>query len=319
MSTSRRGATATLAFSLSLASCASAPTDQNAGEPPPSPAATFARAVAAQRDAAPESDSAPPEPFCAGRNHRVLERLPYRWCVGPGGEPDGGFEVDDGAGRLELQGRFASGVPVGTWEATYPNNTPRWRHTVARPGAESYTTAWHQDGSKHYEIVRRDGRRVRAAFYAPGGSKRAELTYEAGRPSGTWRYYRDDGQLAHRYHPGDAERTIHEHWSEAGDPINAPKGMLPRAAMRRAEAPLEAGVVRCYEHAVALFPELAGRLVAQFRVGYGGEVAEASLIDEGLGHPMMTLCARRELESVTFPENPYGPRLIVRSWDLRTE
>lgn len=265
-----------------------------------------------------EPEPEPEPPFCAEGTEEYT-RNSYRWCKRDGAF-DGNFVAQWPEGTTELEGTFAQGAMTGPWVAYYPGGAVRWRAELVGGEEAGPVEGFYPDGARHYVIPYVEGaRQGEAVFFHPNGERAAALSFEAGEPEGTWTYWYDNGQKAHEYTvKPNGKTSIHRHWDREGAKMKPRVGQLPRAQIMPGVEPLGQAVVRCYEHA-RVFSEASGKIVAQFIIGYGGEVSEIKIFEEDFEHPFMGLCTQRHVEGLTFPHNPYGPKTLIRSWELRME
>lgn len=301
-----------LLLALTLgAGCKSKPAEQP-DEPPVEQLTEEEEVVEAEPEPEPE-----PPPFCAEGADEYTRRE-YRWCKRDG-VLDGNFQVSYDDGETELEGRFVAGALEGPWTAYYMNGERRWSVTFANNLEEGDLQGWYDTGQPHYVIPYKAGKREgTATYFYPNGQKAAELQYVAGKAQGTWTYWHENGQKAHEYTVEGDKTSIHRHWDEQGNKKKAQVGQMPKSSIVPVVEPLGELIVRCYQHA-RIFDDSSGKLVAQFVIGYGGEVSSVTIFESDFEHPFMSACTRRNVESLTFPDNPYGPKTLIRSWQLSVE
>jgi metallo-beta-lactamase class B len=108
----------------------------------------------------------------------------------------------------------------------------------------------------------------------------------------------------------------------ASGPANVPLEALPAHNGQQAEIDARAAVrdtVRsripevkgCYDHELALHPDLAGRVVIQFTIASNGEVVGSSLKRSTMQNAAVENCTERAVRRWTFPEPPAGENEMV--------
>lgn len=259
------------------------------------------------------------EPAYCEEGAEEYTRQQYRWCMRDG-VIDGNFTAYYADGAVEMVGAFEQGVLAGTWTEYYRDGNKRWSVEFADGKENGLVRGWYADGSEHYAIPHVAGvREGDAVYYYKDSTKAASLHYEKGKAAGTWTYWHPNGQKAHEYSPGKkGKEGIHQHWDESGKSKKPVVGQLPKAQIYPVVEPLGDLVVKCYQHA-RIFDKSSGKIVAQMTIGYGGEVSNISIFESDFEHPFMPACTRRHIESLTFPDNPYGPKTLIRSWELAVE
>lgn len=260
---------------------------------------------------------AKPEAFCP-QGADEYKRKAYRWCK-KDGVLHGKFQVL-AQSVVMMEGTFKAGQMDGKWVGYWSNNTPRWQVNYQSGKESGAVEGWYADGKKHYEIEYKDGKRDgTSTYWYPNGQKSSQLAFGAGVPKGQWTYWHDNGQKAHAFSwMGKGKESIHKHWTKAGKKTHSPNGRMSKRMVTPMLETLANRVVNCYKHS-RLVSKTAGKLVAQFSIDYMGDVSLMNLIETNFDHPFMGQCARRQLESLRFPENPYGRLAIIRSWELNVQ
>lgn len=256
-----------------------------------------------------------PEAFCPEGSEEYNRRA-YRWCR-VGETLHGNFLVSSDDGGVLLAGVFDQGKMHGEWVAFYSNGAKRWRAQFVQGEEEGLVEGWYDSGMEHYAIPYVAGARDGVArFFHQDGRRAAELAFARGKPLGSWSYWYKNGQKSHEYEAKpDGSTSVHQHWSEGGEKARDVTGQLPKSKVLRVVNTLQDPIVECYTHA-RVFDKSAGKLLVNFVVGYGGEVSEVRVSPDGFSHPFMGKCAARYVESLTFPDNPYGPQPVFESWEL---
>jgi antitoxin component YwqK of YwqJK toxin-antitoxin module len=297
-------------LSLALVACKSKPEEK--ADPVP-----IEEKVEAREE--PTEEVVEKEPEYCEEGAEEYSRQQYRWCMRDG-VIDGNFTAYDENGKVQMTGTFVQGTLQGTWTDYYPDGNRRWSVDFVDGKEDGQVLGWYPDGTEHYKIPFVAGERQGdAIFYYPSSARAAMLHYEEGKPAGTWTYWYANGQKAHEYAPDKKGKAgIHQHWHEDGKTKKPVVGQLAKSKIYPVVEPLGELVVKCYQHA-RIFDKSSGKIVAQMTIGYGGEVSNISIFESDFDHPFMTACTRRHIESLTFPDNPYGPKTLIRSWELSVE
>ena len=294
-----------------ISACASSAPPVN--EPAPAPAMPEKVAMDA-----PALEPEPEPSFCQGGATEYRRRA-YTWCA-KDGTPHGKFIARYDGGVPELEGQFEAGAMEGSWSSFHRNGQKRWSVLMRQNEEHGKLEGWYPDGTPHYVIPYEGGKRQGAAtYYHPNGQKAAEVRYKGNEPLGEWTYWHPSGEKAHQYtHKKKGKTSIHRHWSEAGRKIEAPVGQMPKSRAYSVLEPVGDEVVRCYQHA-RVFDKSSGKIVAQLVVGYSGEISEVQIFSDDFSHPFMGMCSRRIIESLQFPDNPWGPQKMIRTWELAVQ
>lgn len=298
------------ALSLTFTACKSKPEEKS--DPTP-----VEEKVEAKEE--PTEEVVEKEPEYCEDGAEEYSRQQYRWCMRDG-VIDGNFTAYDTDGNVQMTGSFKQGNLQGTWVDYYPDGNKRWSVEFDDGKENGLVQGWYSNGAEHYKIPYVAGAREGdALYYYSDATKAASLHYDEGKPAGTWTYWHPNGQKAHEYAPDKKGKAgIHQHWDESGKTKKPVVGQLPKSQIYPVVEPLGELVVKCYQHA-RIFDKSSGKLVAQMTIGYGGEVSNISIFESDFEHPFMSACARRHIESLTFPDNPYGPKTLIRSWELSVE
>lgn len=308
----RQNACVCCALFLSFTACRSAP------EPVPEPRDITPPQDASHPSGAALAESSAPESHCAPDEQEYTRRA-YRWCMRDG-KISGAFIALHDDGSPALTGTFSSGVLDGEWTSYYPDGQPRWSAIFVDGKESGEVRGWRPDGSLHHVIAYQAGQRDGvSSYFHEGGEQAALLGFSSGKPAGEWVYMHANGQKAHAYKPqATGKAGVHKHWDEEGKSKRAVVGQLPKAQILTVVEPLGQDVVSCYEHA-RIFDQSSGKMVAQVVIGYGGEVSDVSIFESDFEHPFMAACTKRSAELLAFPQNPYGPRTLIRSWQLSVQ
>lgn len=275
--------------------------------------------TAAHADAAPEVVEAPaPEPveppFCQ-EGARDMKRQAYRWCV-KGDVLHGAFVAREGNTVL-LEGAFVEGKMHGPWRGSFPDGKPRWRATFAQGQEQGQVEGFYPSGAPRYALPFEQGRLSgEGVFFYENGQPSSKINYTQGKPVGEWSFWHDNGQLAHQFSwNATGKEGVHKHWKPDGKPTSSPVGRMSNKDVEPALDALGEEVVQCYRHARVIDPS-EGKLVAQLAIDYTGDVTRISIFEEAFSNNFMSKCARRMVEGLRFPHNPYGALSIIRSWEL---
>lgn len=293
---------------LLVAGCASAPKDEVKPKPPQ------ARVEEPQPKVEPPKPKAPA--FCGEvEGVREFTRAGYRWCGREDGTKHGRFAViADGATVLE--GALKEGQLDGRWVATDASGTRRWEATFKGGEEDGLVEVFYRGGAKHSAVPHVAGKpHGEAVYWHPNGQKAAVLRFDQGKPAGEWQFWYDDGSKAHVQPWKGEAQGVHLHWDRKGKKTNAPVGRLPNSKLEPALQALEAEVIDCYRHA-RVIDAGQGKLAMQLVVQYSGDVAQISAFDSDFKHNFLQKCARRAVEGLRFPDNPFGPQRIIKSWTL---
>ena len=284
---------------------------------------------------APVVEEEPVEPpFCA-EGAEEYSRKGYKWCVRDG-VMDGPFVAFSESGVVTMEGTFVQGAMTGEWMAHDPVTGKRvWRASFVEGREEGAVEGYHGNGQVRYRLNHAGGTREgESAFFDSAGTRIASINFVKGQPAGEWIYWHKNGQKAHEYTykpskkpkkakksgptTGKLQTSIHQHWTESGEKTTSPVGRLGSDEILPVLEPLEQAIVECYMHS-RIMDDASGKIVAQIHIGYGGEVSHVGIFADDFQHPFMSACTRREIERLTFPDNPYGPQQLIRTWDLRVE
>lgn len=265
-----------------------------------------------------EAPKPQPPAFCGEvEGVREFSRTGYRWCARPDGTKHGRFAVvSDGVTLME--GALKEGQLDGPWAAYQADGSKRWTATFKdgqeegvveifyRGGAQRHSAVPHVAGKPHGEAV----------YWHPNGKQAAVLRFEQGKPTGKWEFWHEDGSKAH-VQPWKSGETqgVHLHWDRKGKKVNAPVGRLSNSQIQPRFEGLERHVIDCYRHA-RVIDAGQGKLAMQLVVQYSGDVSQISMFDSDFKHNFLQKCARREVEALRFPDNPYGPQRLIKSWTL---
>lgn len=263
-----------------------------------------------------------PPSFCE-EGAEEYSRRAYHWCV-KDGALQGSFIATADNGKMILDGTFEKGVMTGKWTAYNPDNgRVIWRAAIEN-GLENGDVEGFDPSTGNllyklgFKAGLKDGESV---YYDASGNKVAQIHFTAGKPSGTWTYWHVNGQKYHEYTyktDGSGKTSIHKHWKSNGAKGSSPVGQLGRGDLVPVLRPLEENVVECYRHS-RLIDDANGKVVAQLHIGYVGEVSHVDIFADNFDHPFMAICTRRQVEALRFPDNPYGPQQLLRTWELSVQ
>ncbi len=284
---------------------------------PPTPTKTVVEAP--KPDPEPETPPEDVEPAFCDSGAEELTRRAYRWCSRQGVH-DGKFVVLGGSGATALEGQFDQGHMDGEWRAYHDNGQVRWSAMFAKNHENGLSQGWYDDGAKHYALPFLQGHaHGDAKFWHPGGQLAATVTYDNGKPKGAWTFWHENGERSHALSwKKNGSTSIHKHWNKKGKKVSARAGNLPERFIRPKLANAESEVISCFKHARAI-QDVAGKIVVQFHIGYSGDVTRLKVLAEDFAHPFMQACTRRVFEGLRFGHNPYGPRQVIKSWNLNVQ
>jgi antitoxin component YwqK of YwqJK toxin-antitoxin module len=272
----------------------------------------------AAKDVEPKAVEEPPKPppFCP-EGTKEFTRRAYRWCATSDGSYHGPFQVRTPSGAIELEGRFEGGKMAGEWTGYWPDGTRRWTAPVSEGLENGDVEGWYPSGRPHYKIGFARGKHHGAvAYWYDDGQQSSQGAYEDGKPIGQWTFWHSNGQKAHELtYKKDGSTNIHQHWDMSGKKTSSPAGRMQGKLIQPVVNTLEDRVVECYQHS-RMMSEAEGKIVTQFTIDYSGDVTRIAIFESDFKHPFMHTCLRRQVESLRFPSNPWGPQPIIRSWSL---
>jgi antitoxin component YwqK of YwqJK toxin-antitoxin module len=137
------------------------------------------------------------------------------------GKRQGYWQKKDSAGKIVYEGRFAGGLPVGTFRYYYPDGKLKTVSEISGDGKSAQTVSYYQNGKKmaeggyldekkektwyfyreedgvllleeHYKAGKREG--ISRAYYE-NGTVSELVTWVGGERTGTWEQYYSDGKL----------------------------------------------------------------------------------------------------------------------------
>ena len=307
-----------IAALLVLSACRSAPDSK-----PPSPEP--------QGDTPPQASSTvpglnealvEPEPAFCAEGEEERSRRAYTWCVKEGVLQGNFVALDSDTGKVILEGAFQDGLMEGLWSGYDAlTGAALWRAPFSKGEEQGQVEGFDADGHRRYALAFEGGaRQGTSSYFDAEGHTVAALEYLDGKPAGTWTYWHPNGQKAHEYtyKEGSSKTSIHHHWGADGEKTTSPVGRLKKSVILPVLEPLESAIVACYMHS-RVIEEASGKLVAQIHIGYGGEVSHVDLFADDFEHPFMSACTERAIEALRFPENPYGPQQVIRTWQLAVQ
>jgi antitoxin component YwqK of YwqJK toxin-antitoxin module len=306
-----------LSCALLLVSCSGAPPAEDQAPAEQTDSAPEETETAADQQPAEEEEPDEPESFCP-EDAREIERGDWHYCKREGAI-DGPFVYTSG-GQTRLEGRVASDTATGTWTAYYEDGSRKWTTPLVRGEEEGTVALWYDDETPRAEISYRSGERHGSLTIRHENGREAVVgSYDSGKRTGTWEYFHENGTRAHRIrYDEEGVASVHEHWDEEGEKITPPRGKLPRRAILSTLKGLKSDVIQCYRHH-RLFEEANGKIVIRMLIDYTGDVTDADIYSDHFDNHFLETCARRQVELLSFPENPYGPQPVIENFTLAVQ